>query len=359
MLRKQLCNHNSPIKNMTNSKIEISATLIIKILLISGGILTLMTIGSGLLLPLMVAIIIAVLLDKPINKLTKWGIPNIWAIFISVSLMVVLFVLLSWLIGSQLNKMAEDWPELKEKGTQKLNQLSEWANSNLNWDYKDYMNNNSKIISRVESLAGSVLKSLINVLSQSFIIFIYIIVLLMQKKMFINFFRMIASDSEAMTSLLSEASKNIRNYLVGKGKIMFFLFVIYYIGFLLSSVPYALFLALFAALFSIIPYVGNLIGGGIALILSFLYAGATSALIVVAVISVAQLIENYILTPWIIGDETDLNPFITIFGVIVLSTIWGAVGAIIALPLIAVLKVIFEHTKGMEAYAYLLNKKQE
>lgn len=342
---------------MTNSKIEISANIIIKTLLIAGGILTLMTIGSGLLLPLMVAVIIAVLLDKPTKKFTNWGIPNIWAIVISVTLMMVVFFLLSWLIGSQLNTMAGDWPELKEKGTEKLNQLSEWANENLNWDYKDYVSNNSKIIGRVESAAGIVIKSLIDVLSQSLVIFIYIIVLLLQKKMFINFFKKVVSDSDAMSSLLSEASKNINNYLVGKGKIMFFLFVIYYIGFLVGSVPYALFLALFAALFSIIPYVGNLIGGGIAVIMSYLYAGTTPALIVVAVISVAQLVENYLLTPWIIGDETDLNPFITIFGVIVLSTVWGAVGAIIALPLIAVLKVIFEHTKGMEAYAYLLNKK--
>ena len=344
---------------MTNSKIEISGTNIIKMLLIIGGIFALMTIGADLLLPLMVAVIIAVLLDKPTKKLTKWGIPNIWAIVISVSLMVVVFLSLSWLIGSQLNRMADDWPELKEKGTEKLNHLSEWANTTLNWDYKDYVNNNSKIMTKVETAAGSVATSLLNVVSQSFIIFIYIIVLLLQKKMFINFFRKIASDADAMSSLLSEASDNISNYLVGKGKIMLFLFVIYYIGFLVGSVPYALFLALFAALFSIIPYVGNLIGGGIAVIMSYLYAGTTPALIVVAVICVAQLVENYILTPWIIGDETDLNPFITIFGVIVLSTIWGAVGAIIALPLIAVLRVIFEHTKGMEAYAYLLNKKPE
>ena len=76
---------------------------------------------------------------------------------------------------------------------------------------------------------------------------------------------------------------------------MILLFGIYYLGFILGSVPYALFLALFASLFSIIPYVGNIIGGGVAVLLSFLYAGATPALIVIAVIAAAQLLENYIL----------------------------------------------------------------
>jgi len=175
--------------------------------------------------------------------------------------------------------------------------------------------------------------------------------------MFIRFFKKLTSNSEAMGSLLSNSSKIITSYLFGKGKIMILLFGIYYLGFILGSVPYALFLALFASLFSIIPYVGNIIGGGVAVLLSFLYAGATPALIVIAVIAAAQLLENYILTPWIIGDETNLNPFITVFGVILFSALWGIVGAIIALPIIGVLKVIFDHTKGMEAFAYLIQKK--
>jgi predicted PurR-regulated permease PerM len=174
--------------------------------------------------------------------------------------------------------------------------------------------------------------------------------------MFINFFKKLSSNPSAMTSLLSDSAKIISDYLSGKAKIMIFLFGIYYLGFTLGSVPYALFLAVFAALFSIIPYVGNIIGGGFAVILSYLYSGTTPALIVIGVISAAQLVENYILTPWIIGDETNLNPFITVFGIILFSALWGIVGAIIALPIIGVLKVIFEHTKGMEAYAYLINK---
>lgn len=80
---------------------------------------------------------------------------------------------------------------------------------------------------------------------------------------------------------------------------------------------------------------------------------------VIAVICVAQLLENYILTPYIIGDKVDLNPFITIFGVILLSVLWGMVGAIIALTVLGVLKVLFQHTESMEPYAYLLKKHEK
>lgn len=341
---------------MSESKISISGTYLIKAFLIVGGILTILYVGSSLLLPLLVAAIIAILLDKPAKKLKKWGVPNWLAITLSVLLMVVIFSLLTWLISSQINAIANDWPTIKEKAAEKLNVLSQWANQHLNWDYKDYIENNKKLVKKAESVGKVVLSSITNLLSQSLIIFVYIILLLMQKRMFINFFKKLSSNSTGMTSLLSASAKAVSGYLLGKSKIMACLFGIYYLGFTLGSVPYALFLALFAALFSIIPYVGNIIGGGIAVILSYLYAGTTPALIVIGVISAAQLLENYVLTPWIIGDEIDLNPFITVFGVILFSVLWGMVGAIIALPLIGVLKVIFQHTQGMEAYAYFMKK---
>jgi len=342
---------------MSDSKISISGSYLIKTFLIIGSILAILYIGSSLLMPLLVAAIVAILLDKPTKKLKQWGLPNWLSITLSIILMIVIFLLLTWLISSQINTMAGDWSTIKEKASEKLNGFSQWANQNLNWDYKDYIENNKRLVDKMESLASVFLSSIMNLLSQSLIIFVYIVLLLMQKKMFINFFKKLTSNPSAMTSLLSDSSKIISSYLFGKAKIMIFLFGIYYLGFTLGSVPYALFLAMLAALFSIIPYVGNMIGGGIAVILSYLYSGTTPALIVIGVISAAQLVENYILTPWIIGEEINLNPFITVFGIILFSVLWGLVGAIIALPIIGVLNVIFEHTKGMEAYAYLIKKK--
>lgn len=209
---------------------------------------------------------------------------------------------------------------------------------------------------KLKILFKNLISSFTNLLSQSFLIFIYIILFMLQKKMFMRFFEKLVDNENVGHKILKGSSQIISSYMFGKGIIMCFLFIIYYLGFTLGGVPFALFLALFAALFSIIPYVGNLIGGGVAVILAYLYSGGNSALIVIAVIAVAQLMENYILTPWIIGNKIDLNPFVTIFGIILLSVLWGVVGAIIALPVLGVLKVLFEHTKGMQPYVYLLEK---
>ncbi|MFB9056693.1 AI-2E family transporter [Mariniflexile ostreae] len=341
---------------MSHSKLDISGRYLIKAFLIVGGFLALLYFGASLLMPLLVAAIMAIILDKPTQKLNKKGLPNWLSMTLSVTIMVVIVLALSWLISSQVNAIADDWPTIKEKAGEKVGGVSEWSKEQLKFDLKSYINDNQSLIKKAQSMVSVFLSSVLNLLSQSLLIFVYIILFMMQKQMFIKFFKKISSDPKVMALVLSESSKIVSNYLIGKGKIMVFLFVIYYLGFILGSVPYALFLAVFAALFSIVPYVGNIIGGGVAVLLSFLYAGATPALIVIGVISLAQLVENYILTPWIIGDEINLNPFITVFGIVLFSVLWGMVGAIISLPLIGVMKVVFEHVKGMEGYAYLLKK---
>ena len=97
-------------------------------------------------MPLAVAVIIAILLDKPNKKMIQWGFPRWLALTLSVLLMLLIFSLLFWLIASQINVIANDWPTIREKATEKLNTLTEWTNQRLNWDYKDYVNNNEKLI---------------------------------------------------------------------------------------------------------------------------------------------------------------------------------------------------------------------
>ena len=343
---------------MNKTKINISGNQLIKVLVVISLIWLILTYASNLILPLLVSAIIATLLDKPTKLMKKWGFPSWLAISVSIVVSVIVFVLLFWLISSQVGNIVDDWPTIREKALQKFGIFSNWMQNTFQVDPRKVFNKNVDFFDQLKVLAQGFLSSVSNVLSNAFIILIYTILFLMQKHLFIRFFKKLVKDDVGAVNILKASSQIISGYLFGKGKIMVLLFIIYFIGFKVGQVPYALFLALFASLFSIIPYVGNIIGGGVAVVLSYLYAGLTPALIVVGVISVTQLIENYVLTPWVIGDEIDLNPFITVFGVILFSTLWGVVGAIIALPLVGVLKVLFQYTKGLEAYAYLL-KKQE
>ena len=59
--------------------------------------------------------------------------------------------------------------------------------------------------------------------------------------------------------------------------------------------------------------------------------------------------------PIVVGDEVKLNPLATIVCVIGMTVLWGPVGAIIAIPVFAIIRVVFSHVPGLEDYAYLLD----
>lgn len=337
-------------------KLNISGNYLIRAIVLLSGIWIILYYGSVLILPLLIAILLATLLNRPTERLKKWGFPKWLAILVSLIVTGVVLFLLFWLITSQIGSIADDWPKIEDKATEKYNMFSSWLQQTFQIDAAQVVSKNVNFADKLKGFSKIFFTSFTSLFSQLLLTMVYTVLFLLQKAMFIGFFEKLVNDKKTGAQILIGASKSITDYMFGKALVMLFLFVIYYLGFIFGDVPFALFLALFASIFSIIPYVGNLAGGGVAVILAYLYSGNNSALIVIAVIGIAQLMENYILTPMIIGDKIDLNPFMTIFGVILFSTLWGLVGAIIALPILAVVRVFLQNVNGMEAYAYLLEK---
>jgi predicted PurR-regulated permease PerM len=80
------------------------------------------------------------------------------------------------------------------------------------------------------------------------------------------------------------------------------------------------------------------------------------ALWVLAFFALIQFIENNILTPNITGGYVRLNPFITILALIAGSMVWGVAGMLLAIPIIASLKIIFENFESTKPIAFLLER---
>ncbi len=122
------------------------------------------------------------------------------------------------------------------------------------------------------------------------------------------------------------------------------------------GLDYAILIALLVATLSLIPYLGNIIGGVFALALAFASGGDGAVLGVLITMSLAQLLENYVLMPFVVGDEVNINPLTTIVCVVAMSIVWGPVGAIIAIPIFAIIRVVCQRIPGLEDYAYLMGQ---
>jgi len=132
------------------------------------------------------------------------------------------------------------------------------------------------------------------------------------------------------------------------------------IGLLILGIEYPFFFGFLCALLLLVPYVGIIIGS----ILPALVALATKdsywyAVGVIGIFGFIQFLEGNYITPKITGTKVSLNAFVSILSIILFSMLWGIPGMILALPITASLKVIFDNTKNMKNIGFLLGEAKE
>ncbi|MCK5861800.1 MAG: AI-2E family transporter [Candidatus Hydrogenedentes bacterium] len=149
--------------------------------------------------------------------------------------------------------------------------------------------------------------------------------------------------------LANKIDDQLQALLRGQITVCFFLAVMYAIGLSLVGTPFAIPIAIFGGIISLVPYIGPMVTIVPAALFTLLYYGFTSNLFwLFVVFAVIQGIEGYILTPRVVGGQIGLNPVWVIVAFLVFSSAFGMLGAVLAMPIAAVLKVVV--LEGTDAY---------
>jgi predicted PurR-regulated permease PerM len=134
-------------------------------------------------------------------------------------------------------------------------------------------------------------------------------------------------------ALLSEVDRVLGEFLRGQLLVMLVLAAYYALALTLAGVEFALPLGVITGLLIFIPYVGFSLGLVLALLSALLQESGLAPLIAVAVIyGGGQLIESFVLTPWLVGDRIGLHPVAVIFALLAFGQLFGFVGLLLALP---------------------------
>jgi predicted PurR-regulated permease PerM len=155
--------------------------------------------------------------------------------------------------------------------------------------------------------------------------------------------RLIPPRYRAITSgLIGQISNVLSSYVRSQLLIGLVMGLLYSLGFAVLRVPLAITVGMLAGVLNFIPYLGTLIG----LVLSLLFlaldnAGIGRFLGVLGVFAVVQSIEGYYLTPKLIGSRLHLHPLWVLTGLLIGGNLFGLVGIILAVPVIAIAKVLF------------------
>lgn len=155
---------------------------------------------------------------------------------------------------------------------------------------------------------------------------------------------------------LREVQTVAKSYLGGLGLVMIILGVLNSVGLYLIGIDYYLVWGFLAAVLAIIPYIGTTIGGT----LPFLYAIATTETFwqpagVVILYTSVQFIEGNLITPKVVGNSVKINALAAIIAILVGGIFWGIAGIILAIPLLAIVRIVMKHIDPLRPLALLLS----
>ena len=162
------------------------------------------------------------------------------------------------------------------------------------------------------------------------------------RAMRIHFDQLIPPRYRSTTALLlHQINAVLSTYVRSQLLIALVMGVLYAAGFFLLQVPLALTLGLLTGLLNFVPYLGTLTGLGLSLAFLTLNGAALPQLLALLLVFVlVQSIEGYYLTPKLLGSHLDLHPLLVLVGLMIGGNLFGLLGFILAIPLLAITLVL-------------------
>jgi predicted PurR-regulated permease PerM len=138
------------------------------------------------------------------------------------------------------------------------------------------------------------------------------------------------------------------------------LWIMYSIGFSIVGVKFPVFFAIVCGLLEIVPFVGNLTGNLLTVLMVVLQGGGTGMIVgVLITYATVQFLQTYILEPLVVGAEVNINPLFTIIVLVAGELVWGIPGMVLAIPLLGIVKIICDHIEPLKPYGFLIGQQKK
>lgn len=147
-----------------------------------------------------------------------------------------------------------------------------------------------------------------------------------------------------VSKLAKQCDEVLAEFLRGQLLVMLAQAVLYSVGLWIVGLEFSLLIGMLAGLVSFVPYLGFIVGIGVAGIAGFMqFHDIIHLVYILIVFGFGQVIEGMILSPLLVGDRIGLHPVAVIFAVMAGGQLFGIVGVLVALPVAAVIVVLLRH----------------
>ncbi|WP_394758482.1 AI-2E family transporter [Flavobacterium sp.] len=336
-----------------------SLSLVIKKILLLFLVFSGLYFAQEFLIPLCIGAILATLFLPFCNWMEKKKIPKGIAVFISLLGLLLLIFMIITLLGYKISELISDIEVLKQKAIEAGTKIQKYIFDTLNLTIAEQ----DKILKSEQPSYGNMVQvmlgSMTSFLSSSILLLVYFIFLLYYRNHIKNFLVKITPKVQQaeMQEIIQKVATVSQQYLIGLSKMIFLLWVMYGIGFSIIGVENAIFFAILCGLLEIIPFVGNITGTTLTVLIAAMNGADTQLLFgIVIVYGIVQFIQGWVLEPLIVGSQVKINSLFTIIALVLGELLWGIPGIILAIPLTAMFKIVCDHIEPMKPYGFLIGE---
>jgi predicted PurR-regulated permease PerM len=157
--------------------------------------------------------------------------------------------------------------------------------------------------------------------------------------------------------IVGEVDSVLAEFLRGQLSVMLLMSVFYVVALWLVGLEFALPIGIIAGLLVFVPYLGMVLGLGLATLAATMqFSALIDVALVWAVFGAGQLLEGMVVTPWLVGERIGLHPLAVIFALLAFGQLFGFFGVLLALPLAAILLVVLRHSRERYLTSEMYNK---
>lgn len=318
---------------------------------------------QSFLVPLLVSVLLSILVSPITLQLEDRGMKRIPAILLTLMLFLGLIAGILYVSFLQISDMIYMWPTFYEKANVMFQQFEVWVSQTFGFQTTTQIDDlESMSANLLKNTGSSALLTTTAILAAIALIPLYMFFMLYYRTFFCNFLYNLLGEKEKkrVNRILFRIYDVIHNYLAGMFTVMVIVGTLNTITLLLFGIQYAVFFGFFAALLLLIPYIGVIIGSSLPIMMALVTKD--SAMYAVAVGSVflfIQFLEGNFITPYVVGSKISINPMMAIVGLLLGGMMWGIPGMILALPSVAIFKVILDHSERLKAFGYVLGEPQK
>lgn len=318
-------------------------------------------IGKVIIMPLLMSFFISIMLLPVFRFFRKRKLPETIAILLPILLVIIIAALILWLFYSQMRFLMDDYQKIEQNLTIHLNALSLWISRVFGFSPTEQVNFINQQSNKLFNYAANILSGAAGSATGILIFFgllpIYTFLLIMYRNIFMKFILMCfePKEHENIEAVMQQIETMGKRYLLGLLIQLCYITVLLWGILAIFGIKHALLIGIIFAFLNLIPYLGALIGNILGVLITLASSDSiVDILFVLGAIAAVQFLDNNILMPRIVGSQVKLNPLISIIGIFIAGTMIGISGMFLALPIMAILKIIFDRTEQFKKWGVLL-----